>query len=183
MGLPSTADAGGDAALLAGDAQDFGTFYRRHEDAVLGFFLRRTGQPELAADLTAESFAQALASRGRYDPALGEARSWLFGIAKHVLARSIRRGCVEDAARRRLGMQPMELDDQDFERIWSTPGDDAVAALAALAPDQAAAVAGRVIDELGYDELAARLRCSESVVRQRVSRGLRILRSQLEGRA
>lgn len=32
-----------DALLLRGDAHDFAAFYRRHEDAVLGFFLRRTG--------------------------------------------------------------------------------------------------------------------------------------------
>jgi hypothetical protein len=30
-----------DASLLAGDARDFAAFYRRHEDAVLAFFLYR----------------------------------------------------------------------------------------------------------------------------------------------
>jgi DNA-directed RNA polymerase specialized sigma24 family protein len=37
------------------------------------FFMRHTGDAELAADLTAETFAAALASRRRFDPAKGAA--------------------------------------------------------------------------------------------------------------
>jgi DNA-directed RNA polymerase specialized sigma24 family protein len=38
----------------------FAAFYDRHETAVVGYFTRRTGDPEVAADLTAEVFAAAL---------------------------------------------------------------------------------------------------------------------------
>jgi DNA-directed RNA polymerase specialized sigma24 family protein len=38
-----------------------------------------------------------------------------------------------------------------------------------------------VVEELGYDELAVSLRCSPSLVRQGVSRGLRAMRDRLEG--
>ena len=38
----------------------FAIFYRRHEAAVLGYFMRRSGNAELAADLAAETFAAAL---------------------------------------------------------------------------------------------------------------------------
>jgi Sigma-70 region 2 len=44
-------------------------FYDRHVRAVLGYFARRTGDPEVAGDLTAETFASALAARRRYRPA------------------------------------------------------------------------------------------------------------------
>ena len=54
-----------DDELLAGhDVASFALFYRRHVDAMLGFFSRRTRDAELAADLTAETFAAALAARG-----------------------------------------------------------------------------------------------------------------------
>src|SRR3954454_513908 len=81
----------------------YAVFYRRHEGAVLGFFMRRTGNAELAADLAAETFAAALlgASRFRGD---GNALAWLYGIARHRLMRSIERGRVEDRARRKLAM-------------------------------------------------------------------------------
>jgi DNA-directed RNA polymerase specialized sigma24 family protein len=79
-------------AFAAGDAEAFGTFYRRHLPAVLGFFLRRTGDPELTADLTAEAFAAALLAAERYRPGERPALAWLYGIAAHKLADSRRRG-------------------------------------------------------------------------------------------
>ncbi|HWI21448.1 MAG TPA: RNA polymerase sigma factor [Baekduia sp.] len=170
-----------DAELLGGGIDSFAAFYRRQEDPILGFFLRRTGQPEVAADLTAECFARALEGRGNFDPALGDARGWLFGIARHVLARSLDRGRVENETRLRLGMEPLVLDDADITRINELNGAPAMAALNNLPQEQIAAVTGRVIEDRDYAELAARLQCSESVVRQRVSRGLKTLRSALEG--
>ncbi|MEA2134722.1 MAG: hypothetical protein QOC68_2631, partial [Solirubrobacteraceae bacterium] len=57
--------------LSARDAGTFELFYLRNVDSVLGFFARRTGDPELAADLCAETFAAALSSRHRYRPEAG----------------------------------------------------------------------------------------------------------------
>jgi DNA-directed RNA polymerase specialized sigma24 family protein len=99
--------AANDAMLLhatPGDRRAFGVFYERHEHAVLGFLGAVTRQPDLAADLAAETFAAALQAAASYDPARGSARAWLFGIARHVLAASARRGQVESEARRRLGL-------------------------------------------------------------------------------
>jgi RNA polymerase sigma factor (sigma-70 family) len=177
--MPRTKTPRSDQALLSGgDPGAFAELYRRQEDAILGYFLVRTGDAELAADLTAETFAAAFAGRGTFDAARGEVRGWLFGIAKHLLARSLERGRVEDVARRSLGMEPLELTDSDLARIDELgPAADA---LAGLPDDQRAAVDGRVLEHLPYADLAARLRCSESVVRQRVSRGLRTLRTRLE---
>jgi DNA-directed RNA polymerase specialized sigma24 family protein len=75
--------------------QDFTAFYRRFERPMLGFFMRATGRAELAADLTAETFARTLESIAGFDPARGRADQWVFGIARNVLAESYRRGRVE----------------------------------------------------------------------------------------
>ena len=107
-----------DDELLAGhDVASFALFYRRHVDAMLGFFSRRTRDAELAADLTAETFAAALAARGRYKPELGSAASWLFAIGMNKLVDAQRRGRAERRAQRRLGMERIELDDEDIARI------------------------------------------------------------------
>ena len=45
--------------FAAGDPEAFVAFYHLHLPAVLGFFLRRTGDPEVTADLAAEVFAAA----------------------------------------------------------------------------------------------------------------------------
>ncbi|MBX5470690.1 MAG: sigma-70 region 4 domain-containing protein [Thermoleophilaceae bacterium] len=49
-----------------------------------------------------------------------------------------------------------------------------------LPPDQRDAVTARIVDERDYAGIARDLRCSESVVRQRVSRGLRALKVRLQ---
>src|ERR1700754_4819637 len=92
-----------DETLLASAGRDraaFGVFYERHERSVLGFFGAVTRRPELAADLTAETFAAALDGVAAFDPERGTPRMWLFGIARNLLAGSARRGRGEAAARR-----------------------------------------------------------------------------------
>lgn len=162
----------------------FATFYRRHEQAMLVFFLRRTASPEVAADLTAEVFAAALASAGRFRPAKAPAVAWLYAIANHKLASSRRRGRVEDRARRRLRMEPLVLTDEALERVEALAdaqrGAEAIRrSLARLPDDQREAVRQRIVEERPYEEIARDLRCSEAVVRQRVSRGLGALRAEL----
>ena len=168
-----------DVELLAEtptDSDAFAAFYRRHEEAVLRYFMRRTRDPELAADLTAETFAAALDGVERYRGE-GPARAWLFGIARNTLASSVDRGRVEDAARRKLAMPPLVLSDATLDEIRQFESSGAATDLLARLPaDQAAAVRAHVLDDETYPEIAGRLGCSESVVRQRVSRGLRGLR-------
>lgn len=166
-----------------GDAEAFVAFYRRHLPAVLAFFMRRTGDPELTADLTAEVFAAALLAADRYRPGERPALAWLYGIAAHKLADSRRRGRVEDEARRRLGLEPLAVDDADLLRVIETAdqaADTVQRALAALPPDQRDAVLSRVVQERPYADIAQRMRCSELLVRQRVSRGLKALRTQIK---
>jgi len=162
----------------------FGAFYDRFEEEMLAFFMRATQRPEIAADLTAEVFAAALASARLFRPELGSARGWLFGIARHELADTWQRGRVEDRARRRLGLEPISLTDDALELIdeLGAHPSGTLRLLEELPDDQRAAVKGRVLHERSYDELARSLSCSQSVVRQRVSRGLRSLRQRLEAR-
>jgi len=171
-----------DEELLAGNPEAFAAFYRRHVTPLLGYFLRRTGNAELAADLTAETFAAALDGLHRFDPARGPAVAWLYGIARRQLGHAARRGAVEDRARRRLGMAPLVLTDEALERIEALAGTDvATTALAGLPADQREAVRARILDERDYADIARTTRTSEAVVRKRVSRGLAGLRSRLEG--
>ena len=166
------------------DPEGFGLFYRRHERLVLGFFMRASGRGELAVDLAAETFARALECHRDFEPERGEARSWLLGIARHVFARTLTRGRVESSARARRGMAALTLDERliaSVEETVSALADDVVEEwLSALTAEQRVAVRGRVIDERSYRELARELECSEAVVRQRVHRGLSLIREEMD---
>jgi RNA polymerase sigma factor (sigma-70 family) len=175
-----------DAELLArsvGNREEFTAFYRRYERPVLAYMVRRVGDPQLSADLCAETFAAALVGAGSYVPQQDSAAPWLFGIARNVLASSLRAGRVEAAARVRLGMRdPLVLTDQELERVDELASSEGtvLALLADLPATQRAALAARILDELPYRDVAERLACSELVARQRVSRGLSALRARLE---
>jgi len=98
-------------------------------------------------------------SARRFDPGRGPAVAWLLGIAAHKLTDSVRRQRVEELSRN---------------------GPDLCELVAGLSPEHRDAVTARVIDERSYSDIAADVRCSEAVVRQRVHRGLERLRDQLE---
>jgi RNA polymerase sigma factor (sigma-70 family) len=167
--------------LSASDPASFEEFYVRHVDGLLGFFSRRTRDAELAADLTAETFAAALASRPRYRPEAGAAGSFLYGIGMKKLADAQRRGYAERRARRRLGMERIELSDADIARIDAL-GESAGALLEGLADDQAQAIRAHVLEDRSYGEIAADHEVSEAVVRKRVSRGLAVVRTRMGSR-
>ena len=179
-------DQRSDAQLLAATATDadaFGVFYRRHVRWVLAVCARRGRDPELAADVTAEVFATALAASDRFEPARGPAGGWLFGIALNKLADAQRRGHAERRARQRLGIPSIALTDDDIARIDElaslVSGGDVAQLLAPLPPEQRAAIHARIVQEREYHEIAGELDLSEAAVRQRVSRGLATLRARM----
>src|SRR4051794_35243761 len=109
-----------DAELLrraADDPEAFGQLYDRHVTQLLAYFQRRTADPQMAADLAAETFAQAFAKRRTFRDTGASAAAWLQTIARNELFQSLRRGRVADRYRRRLGMEPILLDDDSYERI------------------------------------------------------------------
>ena len=76
----------------------------------------------------------------------------------------------------------MAVDDDELRRIEELIDSTEVAVrLAELLPaDQFAALQARIVDEKDYPEIARALRCSQAVVRKRVSRALRTLRGAME---
>jgi RNA polymerase sigma-70 factor (ECF subfamily) len=97
-------------------------------------------------------------------------------IARHKLFDSHRRGRVEDVARRRLALERVAPDLDEIEAV----GMDVEAALSTLPPADRAALRARVLDEQPYEDIARVMNTTEPAVRQRVSRALRRLRTDLE---
>ena len=148
---------------------------------------RETESIEVANDLTAEAFAQALVSLRRFRGSTDQqAVAWLYGIGRNLLFQYRRRQRVETAARRRLDM-PLrdyggyeEADELvDARRLAADLRD----ALGALSGAERAALDLRVVQELTFDEVAERLAVASPAARMRVTRALRALRARLAGAA
>jgi RNA polymerase sigma factor (sigma-70 family) len=96
----------------------------RHEIAVHGFLARRAGRAA-ADDLLAEVWLRAFAARASFDPGCGDARPWLYGIARNVLRAHWRAG---RAAARQPAEQLSDPWDDVIDRV------DAAARVRQLAP-------------------------------------------------
>lgn len=162
--------------ILEGGEAGFAELYRRHVARVYAWFRARLSWA--AADLTAETFAQAWISRRRFrDDRDGSALPWLLGIGRNVLRESVRRDRVETRARERLGL-PLDLASEDgYEAVEErlSPRRALAEALDALPGHERRALELRVVDGLAYDEVAGRLSVRPAAARLRVSRALRRL--------
>jgi RNA polymerase sigma-70 factor (ECF subfamily) len=164
----------------------FTRFYEAQAEPLLLWFTRRVLDPEVALDLTAESFAKAFLGRRRCrGDTEAEAARWLYGIAKHELSRYLRKGKAEATAVKRLGWERPQLQPDEIERLEERaeiePVRSALAAALVRLPDgQRAAVRYRIVEELPYPEVATRLGVSEQTARARVSRALRALGSLID---
>jgi RNA polymerase sigma-70 factor (ECF subfamily) len=169
-------------AARRGDPESFGAFFREHHAVVLAFLARRVDEPEVAADLLAETFASLLTVvRDRRRELPKSPLGWLLVTARNLLIDRHRHGIVVEAARRQLQIAPIALDDRDIELIVEAgQSEELLGRVYELLPvEQADALTARVVDELDYGVIARRTNTSEAVVRKRVSRALATLRSAL----
>jgi RNA polymerase sigma-70 factor (ECF subfamily) len=179
-------DAGSGAALV--DIAVFAAFYRARHAEVYRYFHRQVLCPEIAADLTAETFAQALEHRERYRPDLGSREQWLFGIARNQLRMWARSGAAADRARRRMRVTTPVFTQTDLDAVSQAADLDALNpsmqdALEALSEADRMIVRLRIDERLEYPAVAEALGCSEGAARVRSSRALARLRSELLTRA
>lgn len=171
------------------DPRGFVDLYHRESEMILTFCSRRVLDSEAAVDLTAETFAQAFASRrGFRGSSEVEARAWLLTIARRQIARYLRRGVMDRSAVVRLGIQIPRLEAAEAEEIERRAGLGELRAavgleLARLGEEQREALRLRIVEERPYEEIARMLGVRETTVRARVSRGLRALGGALELRA
>lgn len=136
-------------------------------------------------DLAAETFAQAYLSRKRFrGETEASAAAWLYAIARAQLARYHRKGIAERRALARLRIELPALTSAEIERIETEADLDELraeldAGLERITQSQRDAISLRIVEELPYPEVAARLGISEQTARARVSRGLRALEQAL----
>ena len=91
----------------------------------------------------------------------------------------MRRKRVAARTRRKLALPPLVITDDLLERIAAL-SDPALSLVEELPKSQREALHERVVEGRDYADIARELRCSEAVVRQRVSRALSTLRERAE---
>jgi RNA polymerase sigma factor (sigma-70 family) len=155
----------------------FEHIYATHGRAVLAYAVRRTADPQDAADVVAEAF---LVAWRRLDdvPSNDEARLWLYGVARRVLANQQRTERRRERLAERLSRElPAALEDVPLP----PPGTGAArAALAELDPMDQEILRLAGWEELSPREISLTLGISQVAARSRLHRARRRLRLALQ---
>jgi RNA polymerase sigma-70 factor (ECF subfamily) len=152
----------------------FAELYERYSADVHRFALFLSGNGATADDVTAETFARALAGRDRIRE--GTVKAYLLAIARNL--------CHD---RRRSDSRLVPLDDGTLSRSDGPPPPDVVvarrrelaatrAALQQLAEPERAALLMAAFEGLPHEQIAAALGCSVAAVKVRVHRARMKLR-------
>lgn len=170
-----------DAVLLRRSRRDPDAFVevcRRHSDALAAWLRAELRDETLAGELLAETLSEAWFSVRRFrDPGDGDARPWLFGIAKNLVRRLYRDRAIERRARLRLRLPVPEEDTAPvLDRIAAA---QQLLSLDTLPEEQRRALELRVVDDLDYAEIGERLEITPEGARTRVFRALGTLRTQI----
>jgi RNA polymerase sigma factor (sigma-70 family) len=153
--------------------------YRNHARDILGYALRRSRDPEDAADIVAETFLVAWRRLGEV-PLDGEARLWLYGTARHVLANHARGARRRDRLTERLREELR----QKLPVVHRTgEGSALLEALAGLGEADRELLMLIGWEELTPAQAARTLGISPLAARTRLHRARRRLRAQLAERS
>jgi RNA polymerase sigma factor (sigma-70 family) len=178
-GIRPAAQTDGPAAG-AGAVTEFERLYRANVDAVTAYFARRTVDPQLVADLTADTFVAVITGFQSFDPRKGTARAWLFGIAGHVYAAHCAAYTRQQQRLERLaGRRDLDQDQVEelLERIDAERAGRGLLAGLARLPERDRAVIDLVdIAGLRPHEAAAALGLAPGTVRMRLMRARARLR-------
>lgn len=150
-------------------------FYRRHVRVLTRHLTRSVGDPHDAADLAAATFIAAMESAGRYNPAAGPPRAWLFGIARHLVAMRWRGSAAEGRALHRFAGHRPALAEDEYEQVdarmdASERAGPALAALADLPPAERELIELMVDRDLTVTEAAGELGIRSGTARMRLKR-------------
>ncbi|OAB87393.1 hypothetical protein AWH69_04690 [Janibacter melonis] len=164
---------------LALGADPLAAVFERHYAEVYRYLARRVPRA-VAEDLASETFVQAAARPGGFDPERGSARAWVFGIATHLLSRHHRDEVRAYRAWARTGVDPVAAGDgaeQVDARVDAGRRASALpSALAAMADGDRDVL---LLVALTYPEAAQALDIPVGTVRSRLHRARRDLRTAL----
>jgi RNA polymerase sigma-70 factor (ECF subfamily) len=152
----------------------FSDLYRDHARELLGYALRRSADPDDAADVVAETFLIAWRRLAEV-PHGDEARLWLYGTARHVLANQGR------GARRRDRLTERLRDElrRQLPAHRAQEGSAFLEALAGLAEADQELLMLIGWEELAPTQAAKALGISPLAARTRLHRARRRLRARL----
>lgn len=173
------------ARVATGDSAAFGQLYDRHGRTVFGVLFRMLGVPEVAEEVTQDTFHAASARAATYSCARGSVRTWLLAIARNRAIdwrrtkgkRTEREAAIDAAA---TLIEHRRVDDVVIAGIQA---ERVRAEVAALPEEQRIALSLAFWSGLSQSEIATRTGTPLGTVKSRVRLGMTKLRDRLRPEA
>ncbi len=175
--------------MREGDEEAFALLYRRRQPDIYRFVLGMSNSRMATEDVTQEVFINLIRYAGRFDPTRGSVRSFLYGIARNCLLQHFERErpyVTYDGEIPENGSSALEKilqPDMNNPLAGLTTAEllnDLRQAVLTLPLKYREAVVLCDLQEMGYVEAAAVMRCPVGTVRSRLHRGRELLLQKLK---
>jgi RNA polymerase sigma-70 factor (ECF subfamily) len=160
--------------FAVGDVDAFEALFRQHQGEVFRWLMRIVRNIAVAEDLTLETFWRMHRAHARFDPSMGNCGAWLRRIATNAAIDHLRHAHREVPLPDDLPATAQQPPAEQLELRR-----EILRAMNKLSPRLRAVVLLALVEEEPYERIAEALGISESAVKLRVFRGVRILRKTL----
>ena len=160
--------------FLGGDRAAFDALVRRYQDPVHRFVAWSIGDDE-ADDVAQDVFVEVYRSLATWRRR-STFRTWLYGVARNVCRRHVRRGAVRGHVHGEIDVDDLPGASNPALRVAQSDANDSLlAAIARLPADQRVTLMLRAWEGLRYDEIAAATNVPLGTVRSRLNTARRTL--------
>jgi RNA polymerase sigma factor (sigma-70 family) len=157
--------------------ESFKILFEKHFDKVRNYIFYRTGNEELATDVTQEAFMliweKQLIKNEENSPAL------VYKIAGDILVSKHRRAQVEIKFQKSINSNPLDVSPED-EIQFLELSKKYEKALSEMDEDQRIVFLMSRNDNLKYSEIANRLKLSEKAIEKRMSKAIAFLKNEMK---
>lgn len=168
--------------LVAGDEHALALAYDQYAAVVFGIARKVIGDPNLAADVTQEVFAQLWERPDRFDPERGTLRTFLAVLARRRAIDVIRRREASTRREEVVGAQSLTSPPNVEEAAAAmVVGEKVRDAVSRLPDDQRVAIELAYFRGLSYREVAVELGIPEGTAKSRLRLALERLAAALRG--
>jgi RNA polymerase sigma-70 factor (ECF subfamily) len=163
-----------------GETEAFRVLFESHHQAVFRVALRLTSERGTAEDITQDCFLRLIRNRGKFDPARGSLRQFLYGMVRNLV--------LQYWKSRGRDISLSDDHDEDPPAVGTLPVDDILireaasavqAALAMLPVLQREAIVLFEFEDLSLEEVATAVGSPVGTVKSRLFRARRGLREAL----
>ncbi|MDE1995264.1 MAG: sigma-70 family RNA polymerase sigma factor [Rhizobiaceae bacterium] len=162
------------------DVEAFEILYKHFVPKVRSYMMRFSGDRVIAEEMAQEAMLAVWKKAAQFDPARGQASTWIYKIARNMQIDALRRGPRPTFDPNDPAFVPEDVEAADIEFDREQDAERLRAAVFALKPDQIDVLRMSFYEEMPHSAIAAALKIPLGTVKSRIRLACEKLRSALK---